>query len=198
MSQALEPGAENVVLDNLEEIRTELNAIFTSHSQKLLEYKVVISEGITRALEALILQHKRVEDLLQSNAELSRQASLNMESVEKFENLMTELDGQIKDLQDIDAQLGESVENLTEERSGLTSKKKENLSRIEERTEEIQTLNTQLDHLERDNDALKKEKTSLTKEKNRLETEVAGLKASKDEYLTSLARYREIKSGLMV
>lgn len=198
MSDVLEPGAENVILENLEEIRTEINAIFNSHSQRLLEYKVVVSEGIKRAQEALMVQHKRVEDLLQGNVSLARQASADMNAVERFQENMKELAQQISDLKSLDAQLGESIESLTAERGELSAQRKEGTARNEGITEDIQTLNVQLDHLERDNDALKKEKAGLTKEKNRLEEEVDRLKKLKDDYLGSIARYREIKNGLMV
>ncbi len=197
MAENLEAGGEGAILENLEEIYSELNSIFNSHSQRLLEFKVVISEGIRRAQEAISVQHNRVLDILNGNANLSRQAAADLDSIGKFENLQNDLSQQISELTDIDNQLGDAIDKLTSERNALATRKKESVANIEEVTEEIQTLNSQLDHLERDNDALKKEKAGLSKEKSRLETEVDRLQKIKDDFLGSISRYKEIKSGLM-
>ncbi len=197
MADMTEAGGENTILEHLEEIYSELNSIFNSHSQRLLEFKVVISEGVKRAQEAIAVQHGRILDIMGANSALSNQASSDMDSISKFESLQSELSQQIADLTEINNQLGDAIDKLTGEKNRLSTLKKEIVGGIESVTEEIQTLNSQLDHLERDNDALKKEKAGLVKEKSMLELEVDRLKKIKDEFLTSISRYKEIKSGLM-
>jgi chromosome segregation ATPase len=197
MADALEPGAENAILENLEEVHSELNSIFNSHSQRILEFKVVVAEGIKRAQEAIQVQHNLVLDLLRSNAEVARQAAVDMGSMERFQNLQSELSGQIGELKEMDRNLGETIERLTSDRDEASRRKKDLATQIDDLTDAIHQLNVQLDHLERDNDALKKEKTALTKEQTRLQTEVDRLKKIKDEHLSSIARYQELKKGLM-
>lgn len=185
------------IAENLEEIRGELTAIFHMQGQRNSEFRVVIAQGLRQIGEDLEVLLRRAKELMRRNSELARDSIEAQASADRFEKLQGEIDGQLAELKDLNAQLGDDCENLRRERDDNARIRKETAEGNEQKAEEIHKLTTEIDRLEIDNEGVRKEVATRQKERDLLLKQVQDLQNIRSEFLTSIARYKEIKTGLI-
>ena len=185
------------ISENLEEIRGELTGIFHMQGQRNTEFRVVISQGLRQIGEDLEVLLRRAGELLRRNGELVKDSGEGQGAADRFEKLQGEIEGQLSQLKDLNASLGDDCENLRRERDEKAKFRKDTAEGNEQKAEEIHKLTTEIDRLEIDNEAVRKDVTTLQREKEVLFKQVQELQALRSDFLTSIARYKEIKGGLI-
>ncbi|GEM_PF-3521909 len=185
------------ITEDLEELKGELTAVFHGQSQRITEYRVVVSQGLTRVMEQLETLLNSAEGTVRRNGEILAEAGEAASSTDRFEKLQSEMDKQIEDLKRVNDDLGDACERLRGEREEQSRLRKETSDSNDGIREEIRKLTTEIDRLEIDNEVLAKELDGLQRDKDLLQKEVDALQERRQEFLSSIAKYKEMKSGLL-
>lgn len=191
-------GVEDAsIAEDLEEIKGELTAIFHGQGQRITEFRVVVSQGLRKVQEDMDALLKAARDMVRRNEELLRDAAEAQSGADRFDRLQGDIDGQIEDLKNTNRGLGDDLENLRREREELSRTRKETTEQNDRIREEIHRLSTEIDKLEIDNDVVGKEVAGLQRDKDALQKEVDILQERRQELLSAIAKFKEVKAGLL-
>lgn len=188
--------ADKGITTQLEQLQANLSALFADHRQKVLEYKVVVSEGITQAVGVLDMQSERIVELLKTNQELTRAVTQMAGQINKHESLHIDLEHEIVDLRERRDTLLARTKSLQDERNTLSADVRRASEENRSATEANESLLHQSEKLDRENATLHRETQKLEKERDRLTADVERLSRMRQEYMDNIKRYRDEKDGL--
>ncbi|MHC5038175.1 MAG: hypothetical protein ACYTHM_12740 [Planctomycetota bacterium] len=197
MADTPESTDDLTIAEDLEEIKGELTAIFHGQGQRVTEFRVVVSQGLQKLQEDLQALLNSAKELARRNNDILSEAEESEAASERFANLQGEIDGQLADLKRVNKELGDACELLRSQREDQSRLRKDNTDQNETTREDIHKLTTDIDRLGLDNDAIHKELETLQRKKDTLQKEVDVLQAKRQEFLTELAKYKEVKSSLL-
>jgi len=197
MRETPESPAEMNIPENLEEIKGELTAIFHAQGQRITEFRVVIAQRLSQIEEDLEVLLRRSRDLVHRMGEIVKDAGEAQTASDRSDKLQRETEAQLQELKRQNLELGDECERLRKERDEETRSRKETSEQNEQKAEDIHHLTTEIDRLEIDNEAVRKDAGALHRVRDNLSKEVEDLQARRQDFLASLARYKEIKSGLI-
>jgi chromosome segregation ATPase len=185
------------ITEDLEEIKGELTAIFHAQGQRVTEFRVVVSQGLARVQEELQSLLNNARELVQRNTRLLAEAGEAQASSDRFENMQGEIDSQLSELKSTNDQLGDDCEKLRNDREEASALRKETAEKNESIREEIHKLQAEIDRLELDNDVVRKDVTALQRKADALQKEVDALQEKRQEFLSEIAKYKEVKGSLL-
>jgi chromosome segregation ATPase len=197
MRERPESPTELNIPENLEEIKGELTGIFHAQGQRITEFRVVVSQRLAQIEEDLEVLLRRSRELVHRMGDLVKEAGESQGATDRFDKLQRETEAQIEDLKRLNTELGDECERLRKERDEETRSRKETTEQNEQKAEEIHRLTTEIDRLEIDNEAVRKDVGALHRVRDNLRKEVDDLQARRQDFLASIARYKEIKTGLI-
>lgn len=183
--------------EDLEEIKGELTAVFHGQGQRMTEYRVVVAQGLKKVQDELEATLNGARELLARSAEIFGDAQDALASTDRYEGLQSEIEAQLRELKRVNNELGDAGERLRSEREDLMKQRKETTDGNETVREEIHKLTSELDRLEIDNEVVRKDLKSLQRKKNTLQKEVDALQERRQEFLAEIAKYKEVKAGLV-
>jgi len=192
-----EPTEEISIPEDLEEIKGELTGIFHGQGQRVTEFRVVVSQGLRKIQEDLQILMNAGRELSRRNAEILQDAAESSAAADRFESMQGEIEAQLDELKRINKDLGDECEHLASEREDQTRARKETTEGNELIREDIHKITQELDRVEIDNDVVRKELKSLKRKNNTLQKEVDALQQRRQEYLTEISKYKEMKAGLV-
>lgn len=197
MPEKPDSPSELSIPENLEEIKGELTAIFHAQGQRITEFRVVIAQRLQQIEEDLDVSLRRSRDLVRRMGDLVKEAGESQGASDRFDKLQRETEAQIGELKRVNLELGDECENFRKERDEQTQARKDTSEQNEQKAEDIHRLTTEIERLEMDNETVRKEVAALTRARDALRKEVEELQARRQDFLSSIARYKEIKTGLI-
>ncbi|MCI0342952.1 MAG: hypothetical protein L0216_17725 [Planctomycetales bacterium] len=182
--------------ETLEKVQEGLAEAFQDHRQKVLEYKVLVSEGLRQSVGALDLQSEKIVELLKANQELVRGTVASAQQIAKHDERQRELEADVKELRARADELAQRARALAEEKGQLQGTLKRGTEEQARATDQNRSLRDQIEKLEKDQDALGRENQKLEKQRDKLQGDVERLSKLREEYLANIAKYREKKEDL--
>ena len=185
------------ITEDLEEIKGELTAIFHAQGQRVTEFRVVIAQGLARVQEELQALLNNAKELVKRNSRLLTEAAEAQAASDRFEKMQGEIDSQLTELKETNDELGDDCETLRNDREEQTRTRKETTEKNEGVREEIHKLQAEIDRLELDNDVVRKDVASLQRKADALQKEVDVLQEKRQEFLSEIAKFKEVKGSLL-
>ncbi len=189
-------AAEGDLAGTLERVQEGLAEAFQDHRQKVLEYKVLVSEGLRQSVGALDLQSEKIVELLKANQDLVRSTVASAQEIAKHGDRQRELEADVKELRARADELAQRARVLSEEKGQLQGTLKRGTEEQVRATDQNRSLRDQIEKLEKEQESLARENQKLEKQRDKLQGDVERLSKLREEYLSNIAKYREKKEDL--
>ena len=193
---AADPSGDGGVVEVLERIQDNLLTLGGEHRQRVVEFKVSVSEGLRQALGVMEVQADRLTELLKTNQGLTRSVVGMARDLSKHESLLGNVEEQVSDLRERRDATSSRLAEMVKRRDGLKSELKGITDEHAAVSEKNIALREQIGKLDHDNELLKRETEKLDKTKVRLQTDVERLLRLRDEYQANIERFKKMQSEL--
>ena len=184
------------VVEVLERIQDNLATLSGEHRQRVVEFKVSVSEGLRQALGIMEVQSDRLTELLKSNQGLTRSVVSMARDIAKHETMLANVTDQVSDLRERREATGSRLAEMIKRRDALKSELKSITDEHAAVTEKNAGLRESISKLDHDNELLKRETEKLEKTRSRLHADVERLSRLREEYQANIKRFREMQSEL--